>query len=167
VIIFAKSDRAYLPLVRAFAGRRLDKQYVALVRGRPPLLSGSLRKNIDRHPSIRVKMATREDGGRESRTDWAMEEAFGKRFALLRCWLHTGRTHQIRVHLSDMGYPILGDVMYGDKTRETDPFVAPRVMLHAERLSITHPVTKEEMTFVAPLPEDFKQGIAVLRAATA
>lgn len=164
VIIFAKSDRAYLPLVRAFAKHQLDKQYVALVRGRPVLLSGSLRKSLDRHPSNRVKMAVREEGGKASRTDWALEEPFGKRFALLRCWLHTGRTHQIRVHLSDMGFPILGDGLYGDKSQPDDPFVAPRVMLHAERLTITHPVTKEEMTFVAPLPADFQQGIAALRA---
>ncbi len=166
VIIFAKSDRAYRPLTRAFAGHKLDKQYIALVRGRPALLSGVLRGNIDRHPSNRTKMTVREDGGRESRTDWAMEEAFGKRFALLRCWLHTGRTHQIRTHLSDMGFPILGDALYGDKARADDPFNAPRVMLHSERLTIAHPVTKEEMTFVAPPPRDFAEGIAALRAGT-
>ena len=167
VIIFAKSDRAYRPLTRAFAAHRLDKQYVALVRGRPALLSGVLRGNIDRHPSNRTRMTVREEGGKEARTDWALEEAYGQRFALLRCWLHTGRTHQIRTHLSDMGYPILGDALYGDKPCADDPFKAPRVMLHSERLTIDHPVTKEEMTFVAPLPEDFQQGIAALRAACA
>ncbi len=163
VIIFAKSDRAYRPLTRAFASRKLDKQYLALTRGAPALLSGVLRGNIDRHPTHRTRMAVREnEGGKPARTDWAVEKHLGKNFSFLRLWLHTGRTHQIRTHLSHMGFPILGDALYGDRPLPNDPWKAPRVMLHAERLTITHPVTKEEMTFIAPLPEDFKQGIAAI-----
>ena len=155
-IIAAKTDEAYFALIRAFTEREPDKRYVALCAGRPQLLSGVCRERIDRHPNNRVKMAVCESGGKDARTDWAVDERFGERAVLVRCKLHTGRTHQIRVHLEHLGHPILGDHTYG---RFAEKFYgglpAPRVMLHAASVSFAHPVTGKPLAIEAPLPADF------------
>lgn len=165
VIVVAKTDAAHRALSKQFAERELQKEYVALVDGVPSLLSGSVRKPIGRNPHQRHKMAIVdvEEGGRDAHTDWEVQEAFGKEAALVRCIIHTGRTHQIRVHLKSLGTLILGDAVYGWKPDPAWSVQPERVMLHAERLCFTHPVTNKEMELKAPLPADFKKLIQALR----
>jgi 23S rRNA pseudouridine1911/1915/1917 synthase len=139
-----------------------------LVQGVPKLRSGSIREPIGRNPVVRVKMAVvRPDKGKEAHTDWAVVETFGKSAALVRCWLHTGRTHQIRVHLAHLGHILLGDQTYGWKPRMGEVTRPRRVMLHAEVLAFTHPATGEALEFRAPLPPDFLAVAAQLREAAA
>lgn len=154
VILFAKTDAAYYALIEKFSERELDKQYLALVDGAPDLLAGVIREPIDRHPTNRTKMAVRENG-KPARTDWFVEERFGDRAALVRCVLHTGRTHQIRVHLAHLGHAILGDKTYGKIQHRHDGWPMPRVMLHAAQLRLDHPITGEALDLRAPLPPDF------------
>ncbi len=154
IILFAKTDAAYYALIEKFSERELDKQYVALTDGAPDLLAGVIREPIDRHPTNRTKMCVRENG-KPARTDWFVEERFGDRAALVRCILHTGRTHQIRVHLAHLGHPILGDKTYGRVQHRHEGWPMPRVMLHAERLNLEHPITGEPLNLHAPLPPDF------------
>jgi len=161
IIVFAKTDVAYLALVKAFSEREVQKEYLALVQGVPRLQSGRQEEPIGRHPTIRVKMAVRSDG-KPAHTDWQIEENFGSTCALLRCWLYTGRTHQIRVHLAHTGHPILGDSQYSYRPRLGEP-LAPRVFLHANKLAFKHPVTGEPMAFEVPVPEDFEAACETLR----
>jgi 23S rRNA pseudouridine1911/1915/1917 synthase len=166
LILVAKTDEAHRGLAALFAERDLEKEYLALVSGVPELLSGSVRKPIGRHPTHRHKMAVVEGDhrGREAHTDWEVMERYGSFYSLLRCQIHTGRTHQIRVHLSSMRLPILGDSMYGYKTdaRLTTP--PSRTMLHAFRLNLEHPVTHEPLVLKALPPPDFQQQVDQLRA---
>jgi 23S rRNA pseudouridine1911/1915/1917 synthase len=106
---------------------------------------------------------TTGEGGKPARTDWKIEQAFAPVAALLRCHIHTGRTHQIRVHLKSLGHPILGDSTYGWKPHPTQPIVPPRVMLHAETLTFLHPITGRKMEMRAPLPEDFQVMLAAFK----
>ncbi len=155
LILFAKTDAAYTGLVKAFSERLLSKQYLALVDGVPELHSGCITLGIERHPTIRVKMTATDRGGKPARTDWSIEDRYGKAASLLRCWLHTGRTHQIRVHLSAVGHPILGDRTYGWKPDPAAAQAPARVLLHAERLELTHPVSGKPLVLTAPLHADF------------
>jgi 23S rRNA pseudouridine1911/1915/1917 synthase len=165
-VVLAKSDRAYLELIKYFSEREVAKEYLAIVQGVPKLRSGSIREPIGRNPVVRVKMAVVRNG-KAAHTDWSVVEAFGKSAALVRCWLHTGRTHQIRVHLSHLGHVLLGDQTYGWKPRAGDVAKPRRVMLHAEVLAFTHPATGEPLEFRAPLPPDFLALAAQLREAAA
>ncbi len=153
VIVVAKSDAAHLALARAFAGRELDKRYRAMLRGAPATESGSCRGAIFRHPVHRTKMAV-VTKGRVAHTDWRVLQRFGHLASMVECVLHTGRTHQIRVHMSHAGFPLLGDSLYGFKPAGF-PLAIPRVMLHAERLRLRHPITEDLLDLHAPLPEDF------------
>ncbi|MBI2812729.1 MAG: RluA family pseudouridine synthase [Opitutae bacterium] len=161
LLVVAKNDAAHRALADQFASRTLKKEYVTLVSGVPKTDSGSIDRSISRHPVHRHRMTTGE-GGRPSRTDWAMEKKFGEQAALLRCRIHTGRTHQIRVHLKSLGHPILGDATYGWKQNPALP-PPPRVMLHAEHLVFSHPVSGKAMDLNAPLPPDFRKMLAALR----
>ncbi len=165
LILVAKSDTAHRGLAAQFSGRTLKKEYLALVDGVPRLLSGSIRKPIGRNPRQRHKMAVAEEGqpGRDAHTDWEVVEKFGHVAALVRCTIHTGRTHQIRVHLKSLGHILVGDVIYGWKPNPKDPRPATRVMLHAEHLVFTHPVTRKKMDLRAPLPKDFAAQLVPLR----
>lgn len=154
VILFAKTDKAYLKLIKMFEERKVHKEYLAYVAGVPHLQSGSIKTSIGRDPRVRVRMAV-VPTGRPAHTDWVLEKKFSS-CALLRCYLLTGRTHQIRVHLSSINHPILGDSAYGYRFNKSHPIEPERVMLHAERISFEHPITGEEMLISAPLPEDFK-----------
>jgi len=161
LIVVAKNDAAHRTLADQFASRTLKKEYVTIVSGVPKHDSGSIDRSISRHPVHRHRMTTGE-GGRPSRTDWAVEKKFAGKAAFLRCRIHTGRTHQIRVHLKSLGHPVLGDETYGWKQDPALP-VPPRVMLHAEHLVFTHPVSGKVMDLTAPLPKDFKQMLAALK----
>ena len=156
-MVVAKTDAAYHGLVAQFAGREPDKEYLALVDKCPRLLSGTISASIDRHRTVRVRMAVRDDG-REAVTDWSAEARFGAQASLIRARPRTGRTHQIRVHLAHLGHPILGDRTYG---KFDQPAFAgwpmPRVMLHAHRLRLRHPVTGKELVLEAPVPADFRR----------
>lgn len=162
VMLFAKTDEAYFALIEKFQTRELQKEYVALVDKAPDLLAGVIREPIERHPTNRVKMAVREDG-KPARTDWFVEEKFGTNAALVRCILHTGRTHQIRVHLAFIGHPILGDRTYGKIVHRHEGWPLPRVMLHAARLCLNHPITNAPLEFKAFPPPDFANLAAFLR----
>ncbi len=162
-IVLAKSDRAYLALTKMFADREVAKEYLALVQDVPELRSGSIREAIGRNPTVRVKMAVAVGArGKPAHTDWSVEETFGQQAALVRCWLHTGRTHQIRVHLMHLGHPLLGDYTYGWRHRAGQPLVS-RVMLHAAVLAFPHPADGRPLEFRPPVPEDFSSLAAELR----
>ncbi len=163
VLLVAKHDAAHRALAGQFAGRHLRKEYLALVAGVPRLRSGTVDRAIARHPVHRERMTTGE-GGRPARTDWEVVDTFGSAAALLRCRIHTGRTHQIRVHLKSLGHPVLGDRTYGWKPDPDGP-TPPRVMLHAERIAFLHPITARPLDLHAPLPGDFSGLIAALRRA--
>ncbi len=164
-IVVAKTDAAHRGLSEQFAQRTLVKEYLALVQGVPPLLSGSIRKAIGRNLQHRHKMAVVDDdeGGRAAHTDWEVVETFAPRASLLRCTLHTGRTHQIRVHLKSIGHVILGDDVYGWKPDSSLTLQPERVLLHAEHLAFRHPVTGKRIDLRAPLPDDFSRVLAGLR----
>lgn len=153
VIVLAKSDRAYLELVQQFSKRQLHKEYRAIVCGVPTLAAGTISVPIGRDPRSRVKMAV-VNSGRPALTDW-WTIATTQRHALLGCKIHTGRTHQIRVHLKYLGHPILGDRCYGSTCQHADLPTSKRPLLHAYKLQLTHPVTRQPLNLCAPLPEDF------------
>jgi len=161
VLLVAKTDAAHRALAEQFAGRHLKKEYLALVSGVPRLSSGVIERAIARHPVHRHRMTVGE-GGRPSRTDWELLEGFGDLAALVRCRIHTGRTHQIRVHMKSIGHPLLGDPTYGWRADARLPAQPGRVMLHAERISFLHPATARPMLVVAPLPEDFSSLLKAL-----
>jgi 23S rRNA pseudouridine1911/1915/1917 synthase len=166
VMIVAKTDVAHRELARQFAARTVVKEYLALVGGVPRLLSGTIHKAIGRNVRHRHKMAVVEEelGGRSSWTDWSLVERFGTLAALVSCTLHTGRTHQIRVHMASLGHPLLGDTAYGWKVNTRISREPGRVMLHSARLSIAHPKTGKVLEFKAPLPKDFRDQIKALKA---
>jgi 23S rRNA pseudouridine1911/1915/1917 synthase len=161
LLVVAKSDAAHRALADQFASRSLQKEYVALVSGVPKETSGTINRAISRHPVHRHRMTVGE-GGRPSRTDWTVEKAFAGKASLVRCRIHTGRTHQIRVHLKSLGHPVLGDDTYGWKQDPTMP-VIPRVMLHAEHLVFAHPINARTVDLHAPLPADFKSLLSALK----
>lgn len=161
LLVVAKNDAAHRALSDQFAERALVKEYVALVSGVPKALSGTIDRGIARHSVHRHRMTTGE-GGRPARTDWVLLEKFGERASLLRCRIHSGRTHQIRVHLKSVGHPLLGDKVYGWRESASLP-TPPRVMLHAEHLVFAHPVNGKAMDLRAVLPRDFEELMSQFR----
>lgn len=156
VILVAKNDAAHRGLAAAFASREVVKEYLALVSGVPRLLSGTIDKAIARHATHRHRMTTVPTGGRPAKSDWKVVRSWPPRATLVRCRIHTGRTHQVRVHLASLGHALLGDPIYGFRASRL-PFPVPRVMLHAEHLAIAHPVTGRLLDLRAPVPDDFQQ----------
>ena len=148
-IVAAKNDAAHQALSRQFAGREVTKIYLALVAGRLARKIGDIEARIGRHPVQRKKMTVvPEERGRTARTSYRVVQELADG-TLLTCMLHTGRTHQIRVHLKHLGHPILGDEVYGKRGRFS------RQMLHAWRLGFAHPRTGKRMNFESPIPPDF------------
>jgi 23S rRNA pseudouridine1911/1915/1917 synthase len=155
-MVVAKNDLAHQALSKQFASREVLKVYLALAAGHFAIKEGVIETQIGRHPVHRKKMAVLEAGaGRTAVTDYRVLrelcEVKGGKSSLVECTLHTGRTHQIRVHLKHLNHPILGDALYGRR----DHF--PRQMLHAWKLGFTHPRTGQWQQFEAPVPEDFKE----------
>ena len=150
VIVVAKTDLAQRRLSEAFAERTVKKTYLAVVHGNPEDDSGRIALPLGRHLRDRKKMAVREQGGRDARTDWQVEHRL-PRHSLLRCSPHTGRTHQIRVHLVAIRHPILGDPIYGNRGLAGEE-LDPGLMLHALAIRFEHPITKEGVHFEAPPP---------------
>ncbi|MCE5336131.1 MAG: RluA family pseudouridine synthase [Desulfobacteraceae bacterium] len=171
-LVVAKSERAYLHLIDQFKTHGVRKEYLALVYGSPSALEGVISTLLGRHPTERKKIAVLHGRGREALTRWRVETDWGET-ALLRVIIETGRTHQIRVHLSHIGHPVVGDETYGGgKRRAKNVKSAPkreillgadRQMLHAERLELIHPATGRAIVATAPLPDDFREILEELR----
>ncbi len=154
LLAVAKTEASLVSLGEQFSRRTVEKEYFAIVRGLPELKSGVVEAPIGRHPTARIKMAVTLNG-RPARTEWKFERACGIAFSLLRIRIHTGRTHQIRVHLSHIRHPVAGDRLYGFRPLPDDPFQPLRVLLHAFRLAFFHPTTRARMQFEAKIPDDF------------
>jgi 23S rRNA pseudouridine1911/1915/1917 synthase len=165
-LIAAKNDATHVALAEQFAGRTLEKIYHAIVCGEVPRASGEIRASIARHPTHRKRMAVTDGSGREARTSYRALKRLNHA-TLLEATLHTGRTHQIRVHFLHLGHPVMGDSIYGDRQNkrltELTGCAAPRQMLHARKLSFVHPRTKKKLTFEAPWPDDFQKVLAALK----
>jgi len=172
-LVVAKTEVALAALQAAFKRREVEKTYLALCHGRIAP-EGRLDTPYGRHPGDRTRYTSRlREGTRRAVTAWRVREAFAGA-TLVEVALHTGRTHQIRVHLADQGHPLLADAAYGGRKREArlapdDPVrraaeAIGRQALHAWRLAFPHPRTGVLMRFEAPLPGDFAAALAVLRA---
>ena len=168
VMVFAKSDAAYRELVKTFAAHDLTRKYVAFVWGIPNWEEATITGNIARSSRNRQKMSMVKTGGKPAHTDVAVMRTWRRAgVSEMRCTLFTGRTHQIRVHLSAHGFPVLCDPVYGrgssrlGSVRDADLLEFLRdhdgQMLHAEVLEFAHPVTGEMMRFRAPLPDDMTE----------
>lgn len=167
-LVVAKNDRTHLALSEQFSSRTVEKTYHAIVCGEVAHESGAIETGIARHPTQRKRMAVTERGGRPAHTEFAVLEKL-KGATLVRAAIHTGRTHQIRVHFQHLGYPVVGDLTYGQRLNkrlsEQTGYIAPRQMLHAQRLGFIHPATGKWKTFSAAWPDDFKAALEVLRRA--
>lgn len=155
VLVVAKTEAAFQGLAQAFAERSLAKYYTALVVGQPAEAHRHIDAPIGRHPTHRTRMCVSERG-RSAQTEWWVQQRWatgGIGCALLRVRIHTGRTHQIRVHAAHCGHALCGDSLYGFRARPGLPDF-PRVMLHAARLELEHPVLGTPLVLEAPLPDD-------------
>ena len=160
LLVVAKNDRAHLSLSVQIAEKSARREYLALLEGVLKEERGTVRTDVGRDPKDRLKMAVLPAGrGRYAETDWFVEERFLEN-TLVRFSLKTGRTHQIRVHAKHLGHPVVGDKLYGYKKQR---FSLEGQLLHAFRLTLTHPTTGEEMTFEAPLPDYFTRVLEILR----
>ncbi len=157
-IVVAKTDAASQSLTTQFYERTIEKDYLAICSGVPSSQSGAVKEPIGRHPRNRTKMAVIASG-RPAHSHWRLVNAYGERFSLLKVSIHTGRTHQIRVHLSWTGFPVAGDSIYGYRASRS----FPRTMLHAERIVFEHPDRSRRVELHAELPEDFSIAIRDLR----
>jgi 23S rRNA pseudouridine1911/1915/1917 synthase len=163
VIIIGKNDAALQSLQHQFKERLVRKEYLAIVRGIPQPPAGTIRTRIGRSSRDRKKMAVvNGDHGRYAVTHYQTEERFDA-FSLVRLHIETGRTHQIRVHMAHAGHPVAGDPSYGHGAGQIGPLRLTRQMLHAARLTLTHPRTCETITFEAPLFPDMQQALQHLR----
>jgi 23S rRNA pseudouridine1911/1915/1917 synthase len=167
VMVVAKNDAAHVALSEQFHDHSIERIYRAFVRALPGEDTGRIERPIGRHPRDRKRMSVRTRAGRAAATAWQIEERFPERgLSLLEIRPETGRTHQIRVHLSAAGMPIAGDPVYG---RERRPALSAfgRPALHAAVLGFEHPETSQRMRFEAPLPADLAGLLADVRASAA
>lgn len=158
IMIVAKNDAAHISLSQQIQSKTAVRTYLAVVRGNIKTNSGTIETQIARDKTDRKKMAVVKEGGRDAITDYEVLERFGK-YTLVRCKLRTGRTHQIRVHMEYLGYPLVGDPKYSPMKT---PFGIKGQALHSHTLEFTHPRTGERMKFEAPLPEDMHKIITRL-----
>jgi 23S rRNA pseudouridine1911/1915/1917 synthase len=155
LLVVARSEEVLRRLQAALAGRLLEREYLALVEGRPPARSGTIEAPIGRDPRVRTRMAVGGAGARDARTHFTLERALPDT-SLLRLRLETGRTHQIRVHLQAIGHPLCGDPEYGRPGR----LGLERQFLHATRLAFDHPITGLRVEVHSPLPADLQAALA-------
>ena len=166
-LVVAKNDETHLALAKQFEERTVEKLYDAIVLGILERDTGEIRASIARHPSHRKRMAVLESSNsRFAHTSYRVIERL-VHATHAEAEIHTGRTHQIRVHFQFIGHPVVGDATYGQKANkrfaESTGYTAPRVLLHARKLSFVHPRTGRKVKFTAPLPEDFKAAVKFLR----
>ena len=159
LLMVAKNNVAHARLSEAFQQRRIQKTYLALVHGRPKRDTGTIDLNVSRHPTLRTKMTAGRPSGRAAHSEYKVLETFPG-FSLLEVKIATGRTHQIRVHLSAIGYPVVGDDVYGEKSYKG--FVNKygdlgRYFLHATSLRFEHPTTGKSMEFHSSLPRELQE----------
>ena len=157
-LVVAKNDEAHRGLSAQFAARTVEKIYLALVAGKLRKSSGTIEEKIGRHPVDRQRMSIASKRGRAAKTEYRVLRSSGE-LSLLECRLHSGRTHQVRVHLKHLGHPVLGDKIYGGRFAK----LFPRQMLHAWKLGFQHPRTLEWKNFEAPPPRDFETAVKPLR----
>ncbi len=165
-LVVAKNDQSHLALAAQFAGREVRKTYHAIVCGAVAPERGDIRAAIARHPTHRKRMAVTDGSGREAWTTYRVLEPL-REATLVEALLHTGRTHQLRVHFKHLGFPVLGDVTYGNRQNkrlsDLTGYTAPRQMLHAHKIAFQHPRTGKRINFEAPWPEDFQEALRSLR----
>ena len=172
VMVATKNDQAQWKIAKQFEDRQVEKTYLAIVHGTPQLTADRINAPLGVHPRIREKYAVRPDTGKASTTLYEVLAAF-QGFSLLKLTPKTGRTHQIRVHLSHLKHPIIADDMYGGKLvypwqlQNAEPViqepVISRCALHAWTLAFTHPTTEQVVEFEAPLPADMQAALDMLR----
>jgi 23S rRNA pseudouridine1911/1915/1917 synthase len=172
LMVVAKTDRAHQGLTAQFADRSLSRKYMALVWGFPKTMAGVVETNMGRSKTNRKKMAVQREGGKEAITHYHVDELYGRTAALIECQLETGRTHQIRVHMSHLGHPVIGDIIYGKRPRHISQafesevlrmLPAERHMLHAYHIHFIHPVSGNAMEFEVDLPNDMQKTRAFLK----
>ena len=159
IMICAKNDAAHVSLSQQIQAKTAKRTYLAVVRGNIKTDSGIIETQIARDKNDRKKMAVVKEGGRDAVTEYEVLERFGK-YTIVRCKLRTGRTHQIRVHMEYLGYPLVGDPKYSPMKT---PFSIKGQALHSQTLEFTHPRTGERLHFEAPLPEDMHKIVTRLR----
>ncbi len=153
-LVVAKNDVAHRELSKQFAARTVEKIYLALVAGKLRKPTGVIEENIGRHPVQRKRMSVSSKRGRAAKTEYRVIHS-SDQASLVECRLHSGRTHQIRVHLHHLGHPVLGDKIYAPRFAKN----FHRQMLHAWKLGFRHPCTGEWRSFEASLPADFNEAI--------
>lgn len=154
LVIIAKNDKAHNELARMFSEKEVKKTYVTITKGKINKIKGKIVTQIGRDKNDRKKMAVVSvlNGGKNAITNYKVIKQ-NEKFSFVEVNIETGRTHQIRVHMKYLGYPILGDSTYGRADSEK------RQMLHAHKLEFLHPITKEKMNFIAEIPEDFEKAL--------
>lgn len=172
VMIVTKNDTAQWKVATQFESRNIKKEYLAILHGTPELTSDCIDAPLGIHPRHREKYAVRSDSGKPSMTVYEVQEEF-RGYSLVKCKPKTGRTHQLRVHLSHIKHPIVGDDMYGGKVvypwqlkdteqKVEEPVIA-RCALHASTIEFKHPSTEQTVRFEAPLPKDMRNTLELLR----
>lgn len=165
-LVVAKNDETHLALSNQFAGRNVHKVYHAIVCGEVAREKGEIKAAIARHVSHRKRMAVDDDRGREAHTSYRVLERLNSA-TLVEALLHTGRTHQIRVHFQYLKHPLVGDDTYGQRQNrrltELTRYAASRQMLHAYELGFVHPRSGKKFNFIAPIPADFEDALKALR----
>ncbi len=160
VMVCAKNDKAHINLAEQIRTKSAHRIYRAVVHGNIKEEAGIIKGDIGRHLTDRKKMAIVQENGKSAVTHFKVLERFGD-YTLVECQLETGRTHQIRVHMTSIGHPLVNDPKYGP--RKTTPFAIAGQALHSLLLTLRHPSTGAEMQFEAPLPEDMKKILTALR----
>ena len=160
VMVAAKNDMAHHYLARQIRDKDARREYRAIVHGNIVPRAGVITGDIGRHPTDRKKMAIVRENGKPATTHFEVLERFGS-YTYISCRLETGRTHQIRVHMTSIGHPLVGDPKY---TAKKNPFAIVGQALHSLTLSLTHPRTGTEMTFTAPLPADMEEILHTLHS---